>query len=81
MTLQRATTNVKLADTMEEKFKLALRPELQPMVKWCMNWIRQERAERRKPNMEKLQCAWDQAQSQNPADELLNVPLDPKKWR
>jgi hypothetical protein len=43
-----------------------------------MNWIRQERAERRKPNMEKLQCAWDQAQTQNPADELLNVPLDPK---
>jgi hypothetical protein len=57
MALQRATTDVNVAKTMEKK--LALRPKLKvllkPKVEWCMDWILQERAAGRKPSRTTLQ--------------------------
>jgi hypothetical protein len=65
-----STTDVKVAETMEEK--LALRPDLKPMVEWCMDWIWLERAAGRKAGRTIIQSAWDRARTENPADELLN---------
>jgi hypothetical protein len=62
--------------TMQEK--LSLRPELEPVVDWCMAWIREARRAVAIPTHKAMLLAWEAEKAKNPTDPFFNCLLTPK---
>ena len=70
----RATPEIKLLDSMEAK--LLCRPDLAPMVDWCIEWMQSERNANRVPTHRGMQTAWDLMRSTT-KDALFHGEINP----
>ncbi len=62
------------------QYKLSLRPDLAPVVNWCMAWIMIRAAHRQGvlPTFENSKSAWTSEQAKNPTNHFFNGPITPK---
>jgi hypothetical protein len=68
--LRRARDPVREATRMQDK--LSLRPDLAPVVNWCMAWIQAARRQGVLPTFENMKNAWTREQAENPTNEFFN---------
>jgi hypothetical protein len=77
LTLQRQRTPLRDVPTMEGK--LSARPELGPVVDWCVAWIREaRRAAVKKPTHKAMLEAWEAEKAKKPNDPFFNCMFTPK---
>ncbi len=58
--------------------KLSLRPELEPVVDWCMAWIRETRRAVAIPTHKAMLQAWEAEKAKNRTNPIYNCLLTPK---
>ena len=74
--LKRAREPVRDTPSMQDK--LLLRPDLGPVVKWCMAWIQATRRQGVLPTFENMKNAWTSEQARNPTNAFFNGLITPK---
>ena len=74
--LRRARDPVREATRMQDK--LLLRPDLKPVVNWCMAWIQEARRQGVLPTFENMKNAWASEQARNPTNAFFNGLITPK---
>ncbi len=74
--LQRQRPPMRDVKTMQEK--LSLRPDLEPVVDWCMAWLREARRAVKKPTHKAMLQAWEDDKANNPTDPFFYGLLTPK---
>jgi hypothetical protein len=67
--LRRARDPVREATRMQDK--LSLRPDIAPVVEWCMAWIQAARRQGVLPTFENMKSAWTSEQAKNPTNQLM----------
>jgi hypothetical protein len=76
LTMQRQRAPTRDAPTIQEK--LLLKPELEPVVDWCMAWIRETRRAVVTPTHKAMLRAWEDEKAKDPANPFFNSMLTPK---
>jgi hypothetical protein len=65
-------------DVSKMQDKLLMRPDLAPVVDWCMAWILAARRQCEIPTFENMKLAWKSEQAKDPTNQFFNGPIHPK---